>query len=156
MIFTEVYDDLFNRELYHDGVWYVQCISADLRMGRGIAGQFNDHFDMKRKLMEKFRIEDTINAFRHQKAEVIFIKEAPVFNLVTKEHYWDKPNLGSMCEALKLLRFYCGVFGIKELLMPKIGCGLDKLEWKSVKKIIFSVFENTDMKITVCKLREVV
>lgn len=156
MIFNEVYDDLFNKALYHDGVYYVQCISADLRMGRGIAEQFNDHFDMKRKLMEKYKIEDTIESFRHQKAEVIFTKEAPVFNLITKEHYWDKPNLASMAEALKLLRFYCGVFEVKELLMPKIGCGLDKLEWKSVKKIIFSVFERTDINITVCKLREVV
>lgn len=156
MMFNEIYDDLFNRALYHNGVCYVQCISADLRMDRGIAEQFNDHFDMKRKLMEKYKIEDTINAFRHQKAEVIFANGVPVFNLITKENYWEKPTIINMSEALKLLRFYCETFGIKELLMPKIGCGLDKLEWKDVKRIILKTFDDTDIKVTICKLREVV
>lgn len=156
MKYKEIYDDLFNKSIYEDGSWYVQCISADLRMGRGIAEQFNDHFDMKRRLMEKYELDYTTKAFKKQGAEVIFCPGIPVFNLITKEHYWDKPTLSSMTEALKLLKFYCEAYDIKRLLMPKIGCGLDKLEWKDVKRIIFKIFDKSDIEIVVCKLREVV
>lgn len=33
---------------------------------------------------------------------------------------------------------------------PKIGCGLDKLEWSKVKAIIEEVFADTDIEILVC------
>lgn len=36
--------------------------------------------------------------------------------------------------------------------MPMIGCGLDRLEWGSVRNIIINVFEKTDADIVICKL----
>lgn len=37
-----------------------------------------------------------------------------------------------------------------KLAMPRIGCGLDKLEWSKVKAIIEEVFADTDVEILVC------
>lgn len=37
-----------------------------------------------------------------------------------------------------------------KLAMPRIGCGLDRLEWAKVKKIIKATFANTDVEILVC------
>ena len=34
--------------------------------------------------------------------------------------------------------------------MPKIGCGIDGLDWTAVKMIIKQVFKNTDIDILVC------
>ena len=35
--------------------------------------------------------------------------------------------------------------------MPIIGCGLDKLQWDKVSKIIKEIFEDTDIEILVCR-----
>lgn len=34
--------------------------------------------------------------------------------------------------------------------MPRIGCGLDRLQWDKVKTIIEEVFADTDVEILVC------
>ena len=36
--------------------------------------------------------------------------------------------------------------------MPKIGCGLDRLDWEQVYDIIGEVFENTDVEILICEI----
>lgn len=165
MVFKEVLDDLFNRSLYHEGVHYVQCASADLRLGRGIAQQFNDHFDIKKKLMEHYGnyilVYDNHCVYLHGigpiYSDVLSVPGTPVYTLITKRNYWDKPTNDSMYHALYLLRQKAyHVDGVTEFLMPKIGCGLDKLKWKDVKEMIFKIFGDTDASITVCRLREVV
>ena len=40
--------------------------------------------------------------------------------------------------------------GVSKLAMPKIGCGLDKLDWKDVKQQIMYCFQDTDIEILVC------
>lgn len=39
--------------------------------------------------------------------------------------------------------------GVKELAIPKIGCGIDKLKWNEVEARIRKVFEDTECCITV-------
>ena len=39
-----------------------------------------------------------------------------------------------------------------KLAMPKIGCGLDRLDWDEVYDIICEVFEDTDVEILICEL----
>lgn len=164
MIFKALQDDLFNRALYHEGVYYVQCISADLRMGRGIATQFNDHFDMKRKLIKAYpnyiqRFDSSycfVNGEEIHDADVLYVPGTPVFNLVTKRNYWDKPTLQSLDHSLMILldMLLRSFPDDVELLMPKIGCGLDRLNWKFVRHIIFKRFYGSDINITICKLKE--
>jgi hypothetical protein len=38
--------------------------------------------------------------------------------------------------------------------MPKIGCGLDKLDWSKVRSIIEDIFEDVDCEIVVMYLEE--
>ena len=38
--------------------------------------------------------------------------------------------------------------------MPRIGCGLDGLDWGIVKAIIKDVFEDTDIEILICVREE--
>ena len=40
--------------------------------------------------------------------------------------------------------------GVKKIAMPKIGCGLDRLNWNIVRSIIKEVFEDTDIEILIC------
>lgn len=36
------------------------------------------------------------------------------------------------------------------IAMPKIGCGLDKMNWNVVKDLISNTFINTDFNILIC------
>ena len=38
---------------------------------------------------------------------------------------------------------------VKRLLMPRIGCGLDRLKWDKVKDILTNVFKDTEIEILV-------
>lgn len=75
-------------------------------------------------------------------------------NLVTKEKYWQKPTYETIRMALEDAEFLCceGTMNDEnvKLAMPRIGCGLDKLEWSKVKAIIAEVFVDTDVEILVC------
>jgi hypothetical protein len=46
----------------------------------------------------------------------------------------------------------CEELGIKYLAMPKIGCGLDKLDWNRVSDMIREIFSDLDIEIMVCYL----
>ena len=46
----------------------------------------------------------------------------------------------------------CVERGINRIAMPVIGCGLDKLDWHRVSKLIKEIFVNTEVEIIVCKL----
>ncbi len=56
-----------------------------------------------------------------------------------------------MRNALNWMKEDCEIRGIKKIAMPMIGCGLDKLKWDDVSKIIKDVFKDTDVEILVCK-----
>jgi O-acetyl-ADP-ribose deacetylase (regulator of RNase III) len=128
----------------------VHCISADLVMGAGIAKEFTRR-GVKAQLQRDYQdievgdclVSDTTG----WRAE---------FNLVTKEKYWQKPTYDSLKTALVNARINAKILALMnddkpvKLAMPKIGCGLDHLQWVKVKEIIEEVFANTDVEILVC------
>ena len=71
---------------------------------------------------------------------------------VTKEKYWNKPTYGTLRLSLGAMRDHCAVHGVTKLSMPRIGCGLDGLQWNKVVEIIKDVFKETNVKITVYTL----
>jgi O-acetyl-ADP-ribose deacetylase (regulator of RNase III) len=76
-----------------------------------------------------------------------------VIHLVTKDRYFNKPTYQAIYDALHDLKLQIINEGMPmKLAMPKIGCGLDKLEWDKVREIILEVFEKTDLEILVCSL----
>ena len=50
---------------------------------------------------------------------------------MTKEKYSDKPTYDSMRYSLEKMREHAGQHGVKEIAMPRIGCGLDGLQVQS-------------------------
>ena len=47
------------------------------------------------------------------------------------------------------MAFMCKQFNIKKLAMPKIGCGLDRLQWSKVRENIKEAFKDIDIEIVV-------
>lgn len=132
------------------------CISADFALGAGIAKEFNRRFDMRRILKEVIDGE----AYWGQKrgySLLVVAKDADtfkiktVFNLVTKQKYWQKPTLQTLRNALEDMKSQIEILNISEIAIPKIGCGLDKLQWKDVEGLLLDVL-GTDIKIDVYSL----
>jgi O-acetyl-ADP-ribose deacetylase (regulator of RNase III) len=75
-----------------------------------------------------------------------------IFYLVTKQRYFHKPTYDTLRDTLKELCHLCTTHAITELAMPRIGCGLDQLQWQKVKEMIIQEFQHTPIQITVYNL----
>ena len=99
MMLTEFCGDLFT---VSDDYYLAHCISADYRLGAGIARQFNINYDMRRKLFRRFpHHEDPFSG--NQKSYVgkaLLIDN--IFNLVTKSRYFEKPTYDTLRHACSL------------------------------------------------------
>lgn len=121
---------------------YCQCISADFVMGAGIAVQFNSLFNTKENLIKRFG--DCRTSFKSMGG--LCLKDGCVYNLVTKLNVWDKPTLLTMRNALIDLKHKAAANGVNEFSIPRIGCGIDGLNWEDVKEVIRDVFKDTETK----------
>lgn len=130
------------------GYYLAHCISGDYALGAGIAKQFVGIYNMRYKLHKKFPIPDG-DKFANVGSALLVDN---VFNLVTKPRCFHKPTYDSLYETLCDMRMQCEALDITKLAMPRIGCGLDKLEWDSVKDVIDDVFDDMDIEILVCTL----
>jgi O-acetyl-ADP-ribose deacetylase (regulator of RNase III) len=72
-----------------------------------------------------------------------------VYYLITKSRYFDRPTYETLEDSLKAMKTHCVTNNVKALSMPKIGCGLDKLEWDQVEAILTRLFQDTGIVITI-------
>lgn len=145
MIFKEEKRDLFT---VPDDYYLAHCVSADFGMGKGIVVEFNKRFNMKQILQSEY--PDYLDQWIHDKMIGDCIHKGRVFNLITKERYYNKPTYRSLTTALIKLKELCIDKQITKLAMPVIGCGLDRLEWNKVKDLIDDIFRGMDIEILVC------
>lgn len=118
----------------------VHCVSRDFAMSAGISKTFNTLYGGK---------DELINQHVHV-GQVAFLKrDKYIYYMVTKEKYWQKPTYDNVRLCLIDLFRLCQLHGVNAIAMPKIGCGLDKLEWDKVKQIIM---EEAIMKVYVYTL----
>ena len=115
----------------------VHCISQDCQMGAGIAVPMKKEYHLASLKADKF--PDCI--YYHG-----------VLNLITKKNYWGKPTYQTLEQSLIKMKEICQKENITKVVMPKIGCGLDRLQWPKVREIIQNIFKDTDLDILVCYL----
>lgn len=150
MTFTEVHQDLFT--VPKDYI-LVHCISADFALGAGIAKEF-----AKRGVKKALQTDSFYSALINKvgKCLITFATDwRAEYNLVTKEKYWYKPKYETLRTSLEAAKTYCLIPSQSEtvkLAMPRIGCGLDKLQWDKVKQIIEDVFNDMNVEILVCSI----
>ena len=145
MIYKEEKKDLFTVDKSY---YLAHCISSDFGMGKGIVVEFNKRYKLKNKLITKHPKYASI--FKSSKLGGDCILEGRVLNLITKEKYYNKPTIITMRLALNKMKSICLNNNITKIAMPKIGCGLDKLQWGNVSDLIKDIFEDTDIEILVC------
>ncbi|MDD4000583.1 MAG: macro domain-containing protein [Bacilli bacterium] len=124
-----------------DNKYYLaHCISEDCAMGAGIAVDFQKKYNLRNKLRQYIIQYPTC------------IQIGRVFNLITKAKYWHKPTINSLKVSVIIMKELALEKGIEFIAMPKIGCGLDRLQWGEVRETIQEVFKDTNIEILVCHL----
>lgn len=142
MEYRLIQDDIFN----HKDCYYAHCISRDYALGAGIAVEFDKRYGMRNRLLKL--AEEKLETLDEKCIEV-----ENVFNLITKEKYWQKPSYKSLEESLLEMKEKLSKNkNIKKLVMPKIGCGLDRLSWDKVEPMVQEIFKDLDIEIVVCYL----
>jgi O-acetyl-ADP-ribose deacetylase (regulator of RNase III) len=142
-VVTECRGDLFaacpaNSSLAH-------CVSRDLRMGKGISVAFKQRYGRVAELAKQNAgvgcagvLDVTHDGLRKF-----------VYYLVTKENYYDKPTYATLTESLWAMRNHATAHGVEVISMPRIGCGLDRLDWETVKSLLQNLFEDSGVQLHV-------
>ena len=149
MVFKIEHRDLFSVPKDYS---LVHCISADFALGAGIAKEFTKR-GVKRELLRRYGIYADSSVWVGKTLETHATDWNWEYNLVTKEHYWGKPNYVTLEMCLKNLRDVYVNHNehlAPKLAMPWLGCGLDKLERWKVEVLIKDVFKNCDVEILIC------
>lgn len=72
-----------------------------------------------------------------------------VYYLITKESYFNKPTYETLHRSLGAMRNHALLHDVKQLALPRIGCGLDGLQWPKVSDLLKEVFRDTDIQVIV-------
>ena len=108
------------------------CVSSDLKMSAGIATQLVRLYPELEKLRPHYRNLKAGSLIAHFSSQ----NGNWIYNLVTKNRHYDKPTYYNLRKSLCRMKTHTLMYGIKEINLPQIGCGLDKLEWARVFNII--------------------
>lgn len=151
IMIKEIKQDLFDFD--PEEYMFAHCISNDMAMGAGIAKEFCNRYPFIKDFCKEIKRTGNVSVSNA-------LKFKNVYNLITKENYWNKPNkdmtyteyLNNLEGCLEDMREQMEDNNETKLAIPKLGCGLDRCKWEDVKEIIERVFENSDIEITVCSL----
>ena len=162
-------------ELTKDVV-YAHCVSADAKMGAGIAKQFVGIWGESLKIQVKREVDSLKGLCESIKDEmddeitpedlmvgtaVAYQNEnGVVYNLITKEKYWKRVGNGldedeyleNLSDCLNELKIQMESHNEKVLLIPKIGSGLDKCSWSGVEQVIKDNFDDSNIDIHIFEL----
>lgn len=117
-----------------DGNVICHCVSADYKLGAGVALAIaNARPDLRAYL-------DTLS-YAHACCDTVFeAKDVTIHNLVTKSKYFQKPTYYNLDLALAALRLKIQTDKDIVIYCPRIGSGLDKLNWFKVVERLHEIF----------------
>lgn len=142
MLFNEVQDNILN---HLDEGYVAHGITADFSLGAGLAKILNNRYGLSDALSAAY---DSVPV-ELRLGQAYLVSGTKVFNLVDKADRYDHVDYLTLETCLFVLKRECEARGIEKLIMPRIACGRDKLDWCVVSQMIQEVFEDTDIEITV-------
>ena len=77
-----------------------------------------------------------------------------IYNLVTKEGFCDKPNLSTLFKTLEAMKSHASMNGAYAIAIPKVGCGLDQMNWQEIVKPLRDIFAYAYVQLVVHTLEE--
>ncbi len=120
------------------------CVSADCAYGAGIAVTFKQMYGVE-KVREQGKKAGEYAVTHEEDGRTIF-------HLITKRKCTDLPTYEDFTNSLKHMRDWCVKQRVKSVSVPRLGCGLDKLDFQRVQNILSKVFTGVDIVITIYSL----
>ena len=118
------------------------CISANARMSKGIAQILSERVPrLWRTCGRANLLKDQVFPFWDSSSRQYN------YNLVTKEKYSNKPDLQILATTLKSMQSHATMHGVSTIAIPKIGRGLDQMNWQDVVKLLRDIFAYSDVQI---------
>ena len=71
---------------------------------------------------------------------------------MTKDKFSDKPDLPTLLSTPEAMKSHASMYGISTVAIPRFGCGLDKMNWQDVVKLLRDDFAYSDIHIVVYTL----
>ena len=123
------------------------CISADAIMSKGFANFLSHKILGLRPTCKKAKLRmGQVFPFWHSTGRRYF------YNLVTKQRFFDKPDLSNLLTTLETVKSHAAMHGMSTIAIPKIGCGLDQMNWQEFLKLLRDVFAYSDIHVVVYTL----
>ena len=72
-----------------------------------------------------------------------------IYHLITKKRHFQQAHIQGSPSIFLALRNHAETNSVTRISMPRIGCGLDKMDWTKVKDMIQDVFHGSLVKMTV-------
>ncbi|XP_071057514.1 uncharacterized protein [Onthophagus taurus] len=139
----ETFGDLFCAD---DEYALGHCVAEDMNMGSGIATEFRSKFKRVDELLEQ--------RIRQGDVATLLVDKRYVYYLVTKRYSNGKPTYETLFRSLRRMREHALDKGVKKIALPRIGCGLDGLEWKMVKSMLQFIFKGVDVEIKIYNFQQ--
>ena len=72
-----------------------------------------------------------------------------VYSFVTKQHWRNRSNKHIIESGLEMLRLSLIGNNIKSVAIPKLGCGLGRMRWSTVKPLILEALKDLDIDVVI-------
>ena len=126
----------------------INTVNTEGVMGKGIALQFKEAFDLNYRLYrqackeQRVRVGEMFVTETHELVGPRFI-----INFPTKRHWKENSRLEYITEGLEDLKRVIAEYGIKSVAMPPLGCGNGGLDWQQVRPIIVQAMADVTVPI---------
>ena len=137
--FKEIHGDLFTTSDKTSSL--AHCVAKDLGMGKGIATFFKKKYGGITELKSQDLQVGSVGVLERDGKYIYY--------LITKSRSSGYPTLSDLKSSLIQMKKHALKHGVKIISMPRIGSGLDRLDWNQVKETIIDVFDKTGIKIRV-------
>ena len=72
-----------------------------------------------------------------------------IYNLVTKRKFFHRSNYDTLQMSLLAMKSHMERNNIREIAIPRLGSGYDKLHWPTVFSLIYQIFSNSNVQIVI-------
>lgn len=128
------------------------CVSQCFTMGKGIAVVFKERYghvdELKAQAVQVGGVA-TLQVNGGNPEDSHLGGSRWIYYLVTKKFYYGKPTMETLEQSLCACRDHALAHAVKTIAMPRIGCGLDRLDWNKVLALIGNVFADTGISIKI-------
>lgn len=121
--------------------------NGDIFIGQHISSDFSMNVGISVKINEKLKIKNTLKEYvgKHNTKIPDCILVDGILSLVTKKYHYNKSTYDSFAGAFEEMKKICKEENIKNIALPMLGCGEDKLIWSHIEKKLKKTFKDTDV-----------